>query len=82
MCSIYGAKPLSKPVDRDSLLDRRVISSSELSQGPLQCLHIHYQSNETSTDIKDPKFVEHLYIDQGRIQDLKLGVAQTDWKIV
>ena len=47
----------------DSLLDRRARSSFELSQGPLQCLHINYQSNETSTDIKDSKLVDHLYID-------------------
>ena len=58
--NICGAKPLSKPVESRY---RRVISSFGLSQGPLQCLHIHYQSNETSTDIKDSKFVDHLYID-------------------
>ena len=29
-----------------------------------QSLHISHQSNETSTDIKYSKFVDHLYIDE------------------
>ena len=47
----------------DSLLNRRIVSSCELAQEPLQSLHINYQCNETSIDIKDSKFVDHLYID-------------------
>ena len=47
----------------DSLLNRRVVSSCELAQEPLQSLYIYYQCNETSTDVKDSKFVDHLYID-------------------
>ena len=44
-------------------LNSRIVSSCELAQGPLQSLHINYQCNETSIDIKDSKFVDHLYID-------------------
>ena len=47
----------------DSLLNKRVASSSELAQGPLQISYIDYQSNETSTDIKDSDIVDNLYID-------------------
>ena len=47
----------------DSLLNRRILTSFELAQEPLQSLHINYQINETSTDVKDSKFVDHLYID-------------------
>ena len=43
-----------------SLLNRRIISSCELAQEPLQSLHINYQCNEISIDIKDLKFVDHL----------------------
>ena len=46
-----------------SLLNRRIVSSCELAQEPLQSLHINYQCNEISIDIKDSKFVDHLYID-------------------
>ena len=45
------------------MLNRRIVSSFELAQEPLQSLHINYQCNETSIDIKDSKFVDHLYID-------------------
>ena len=46
----------------DSLLNRLIVFSSELSQEPLQVSHRNHPY-ETSTDIKDSKFVDHLYID-------------------
>ena len=46
----------------DSLLNRRIVSSCEFAQEPRKSLHINYQCNERSIDIKDSKFVDHLYI--------------------
>ena len=45
------------------MLNRRIVSSCELAQEPLQSLHINYQCNEISIDIKGLKFVDHFYID-------------------
>ena len=47
----------------DSLSNRCIVSSSELTQGPLSCSHRNRESNDTSTDIKDSKFVDYLYIE-------------------
>ena len=48
---------------RNSVLEHCEYEYPSPAQEPLQSLHINYQGNETSIDIKDSKFVDHLYID-------------------
>ena len=38
-------------------LNKHIVSSSELAQEPFQSSHRNYKSDETSTDIKDFKYV-------------------------